>query len=540
VWLAVGAGLLVTIVLGLLSEGAHHDDDLTHYLMARWAGWYPGYLLHIWGRPGCTLPLAGAAWIGDAATGWHAARVLSALATAAAALLAAEYARRTGIRRAWWVVVGCYLQPLNALLASTTLTENWTALYLMGALLLLHRGRRVAASAVFSLSLVSRHETLLLAPIWWVAVALAGAGGFRRLLSGGVVLWAPVVHNIAFRLVFDEWPAMIYFQPRGSSEYPPAGWLAYLPQALMAVPPVLAGLAILGSRFSVRRGDWLVPVMAGAYFLIHVALRAMGLFASGGYARFMVAVAPLIGILAVRGLEGVLAGRARRDAWVTLAAVWATGWVAVEVEAAAGRVELASVFAQAGRAVLAMMIFASLAMLLTTGPRWFAAVRGASTLFLCLVTAAQVGVLVHPLRPHADAVAMRRVADWLRERDLEDHPMFMTQPWLVHYLGLVENPRARKGPRLLATMPVGTVFTWDSTYSPSDFHRLPLASFEATPSYHKLQSFSWKAGTRRRQCVVFQKVAPTLVPREWEESYPPDLSARRQPVEGVYYLRPER
>ena len=47
---------VLTVTLGLLSDGAYHDDDLTHFLMARWVRWYPGYLLHIWGRPGLTVP----------------------------------------------------------------------------------------------------------------------------------------------------------------------------------------------------------------------------------------------------------------------------------------------------------------------------------------------------------------------------------------------------------------------------------------------------------------------------------------------------
>ena len=35
----------------------------------------------------------------------------------------------------------CYIQPLNALLAGTTLTETYTAFYLIAAILLVHSGR---------------------------------------------------------------------------------------------------------------------------------------------------------------------------------------------------------------------------------------------------------------------------------------------------------------------------------------------------------------------------------------------------------------
>ena len=61
---------------------------------------------------------------------------------------------------------------------------------------------------------------------------------------------------------------------------------------------------------------------------------------------------------------------------------------------------------------------------------------------------------------------------WLKARDLDQQPLFTTNPWATYFLDLVELPRAHKGPRLLASMPIGTVFVWDSLYSPSDYHHL--------------------------------------------------------------------
>src|SRR5438552_3288391 len=110
-WAPLIPCLIGTILLGLLSNGVHHDDDLTHFLMARWVRWFPVYLLHVWGRPGATIPMAAVAWIGDPAIGWHACRILSALVTAASAYLAARLAQRRGIGPPWLVVAACYLQP---------------------------------------------------------------------------------------------------------------------------------------------------------------------------------------------------------------------------------------------------------------------------------------------------------------------------------------------------------------------------------------------------------------------------------------------
>ena len=83
IWRALLPCFIGTILLGLLSNGVHHDDDLTHFLMARWTRWFPVYLLNVWGRPGATIPLAAVAWIGDTDTAWHACRLLSAVVSAA-------------------------------------------------------------------------------------------------------------------------------------------------------------------------------------------------------------------------------------------------------------------------------------------------------------------------------------------------------------------------------------------------------------------------------------------------------------------------
>ena len=65
-WLALtlGAFFLLTAALGLASRGVYQDDDLAHFLFARWAGWFPSYLLHVWGRPGLTIPLFAVSWLG--------------------------------------------------------------------------------------------------------------------------------------------------------------------------------------------------------------------------------------------------------------------------------------------------------------------------------------------------------------------------------------------------------------------------------------------------------------------------------------------
>lgn len=542
IWAVVPCALL-TILLGLLSDGVHHDDDLTHFLMARWVRWFPTYLIHIWGRPGLTIPLSAVSWFGDADTAWHAARVLSALVTAATALIAARLAARLGLRNAWLVVVACYLQPLNTLLSLTTLTENFCALYLIAAVALLHAGLPVRASAVFALALVTRHEAVILLPLWWAALVTARGGRRNWVFPATIALWAPMLHNAVFWLVFGRWPAGILFAPTGSTEHPALGLFGYVPQALLAIPPVVAGLALVGGIRFLRRDRWLIPLLAGLFFLTHAAITGFGLFASGGYGRFMVTVAPFVAILAVAGLEKIVQCVRERTPggahWLLPASIWPIGLLAFEVERRAGRIPIhdtRSIWAL--YAVSLAVIFTVFLSWRGSGRRWGPSVRRATVVLLVLTCVAQWASIVQPLRFRDDPHRVREVVKWLEDASLQDAPLFTTNPWFSYFLNLVEHPRAHKNGRLLATMPVGTIFVWDSRYSASDYHRLRLEAFQNDACYQHLKTFhAHRPGLIEMH--VFRKVAETPVPTASEPTYPANLMSGGEPFSGIFYLRPD-
>lgn len=536
VWLAIGPLFALSVGLGLLSDGAYHDDDLTHFLMARWSRWFPGYLLHIWGRPGLTIPLASVSWIGDSQTAWHLARVLSALATAASAMFAADVAGRIGIRRRWIVVILLYAQPLAMLLSFTTLTENWTALYLIAAVALLYRERLLLGSLVFSCALVSRHEAIILLPLWCGAVWMRRVSVGRGVVTLATSLWAPLAHNVAFFLVYDEWPVRVYFEATGSTQYLPTGWLTYIPQTFYAIPPVLGALAILGGGEVLRRRAFLVVAIPAVFWATQAVLRAFGLFASGGYARFLVSVAPFVALLAAAGLESCFRGRRLRAACIVCAGLLALGWLAIELECASGRWVPPNWVPGTLRVTASALVLICLAAAFTRADRSRAIVPLAAVMLMatCLL---QIIALVRPLRLSAEARAVHGLCVWLHREGLGRRPLFATDPWLPYFAGLVENPRARKGPELLASMPEGTIVVWDSTYSPSDFHRIPRELLDTNAAYDELTFRPASSG--RSAFRIYQKVAPTTEPVSTLPPYPPDLTSRSRPVRGIYYVRDE-
>ena len=139
-----------------------------------------------------------------------------------------------------------------------------------------------------------------------------------------------------------------------------------------------------------RQGRALIPAFAGVYLAAHVAIKASGVYGSGGYGRFMVAVAPFVAILAVAGLNEVVA-RARRQLpcrwqWMAMAAVWAVGLLAFEIEQRAGRIGLHDprvIWALRGVAVAAVM----LSMLSAFAARGKLLLPGMTAAFLALTCA---------------------------------------------------------------------------------------------------------------------------------------------------------
>lgn len=540
--LAILPFFALTIAFGLLSDGVHHDDDLTHYLMARWSGWYPSYLLHVWGRPGLTVPLAAVAWIGDRETGWHAARILSAVVTAASALLAARMAHRLNVRPPWLVVAVCYLQPLAALLGFTTLTENFTAFYLIAAIALFQANRPLVASIVFSLVLVTRHETAVFLPIWLIALCGQSIPWSRRGIAAALSIWAPVVHNVLFYSVFGAWPLRIFSQAGGSTEYTAQSIWSYIPDALYAVPPAIAGFALLGAIAMLRHRQWLIPAVAVTFFATQVAIKWLGVYGSGGYGRFMVVVAPFIAILAVAGItDAATRLRERRPIGLSsllFASVWLVGLLAFEEQ----RLERNQVWSSQSLWLIRGTVGAIFALLLVHGAivrrgahRFSTRAVAAILLVTCLI---QCACIVRPLCLRPRDKLVQRTVNWLEQKSSIDSPFFATNPWFAYFLDLAEDPRAHKDAALLASMPVGTIFVWDSIYGGSDFHQLDAAVFDRDSHYELLNILRLNEETSMT-LRVYRKTSPTPLPTTRPNYYPP-VPEDQEPVLGIYYTRMRR
>ncbi len=494
--------------MALQSNGVYHDDDLTHLQFARWAWTHPGYLLDAWGRPGFTVLYAAPAKLG-----WTAARLFSGVLTGLTAWFAYCIGRRLGVRHAWIVPALLWLQPLVFSLSYTTLTEPVMAFYLSGAMLLLMRGRRAASAAVLSLCLVTRHEAAVLLPVWAAAIwikrgrAAGGAGGlsltnFRRCLPvWALLLWAPAVHNLLAWLALDAAPSSLYLQPRPTDFYGAGGWLTMFVRWIECSGAPLIMLAFAGAVVLWRSADGRIWLACGAaYLAAHVLLHRFGLFATGGYARFLVAIGPVVAVSAGAAVSGFVERAAAvwhrlpaRDAQ-RAAELGGHRPIGCATPEAPVRSLLAAV--AAGGVLLWLSAEAVEPRWLWAGLRWPVLMLAAAGILLGRVSVRPVAVAAtmacpawllwtafgQPLNqcsPHRlteDQLLIRQAADWIRAAGLAERRIVSANSWVPEFLNLTRTPDAQP-PRIafVHSLRTGDLFVWDARYCPG-LNELPLSA----------------------------------------------------------------
>jgi hypothetical protein len=339
----------------------------------------------------------------DALGGLRGCRVLSALLTGLTALLAYGIAREitrddpVGGRLVWLAPALVWLQPLVLTLAQTTLTETPAALYVALAVWLALRRRTVAAAAVVSLLFVTRIETVVFAPL--LALGLLRTPSPIR---GWIALaWAPTAWILAVILlrVSPEASPFVLLERSYVDAYGTGPWHHFAVRWLIAAGVGVLALAAAGTVHAGKRA-WLPAGAALAYFLLHTVLFRFGLFASGGYERFLVPVAGLLGALGAVGAGALFFGRGRGAPVAALVVLAAAPLALLEHDVPPVVRGVAVVLAAFGA-------LGAVGLLLARGRfRRAAVVVGTMTLVL---TVAEAVLLVRPLRVAGAPPAAARI-----------------------------------------------------------------------------------------------------------------------------------
>jgi hypothetical protein len=538
-------GMALSIICGRIHpDGIIHFDDLTHYLFARWAWTWPKYLLHDWGRPGFTM-----LYFLPAGLGWGACRILSAVLTAAAAWLAFRVAQSWRIPSAWAVVPLCYAQPLFFQLSQTTLTETPLAFYLMCSIYAANKDRWALSAAVLSLAFITRHEAIVFLPIYLFHAFRAGAiqNPKSKINNCLALLWAPLLINF-LAVLFGVTPSIkLLFAPHATSQYGHGGWLTYFARSMEAFGPGIMAMALVGlgplwkceampssrdyavaTRTKIQNSVGFLVSSMIIYFLAQTLLRALGLYASGGYARFLVPISPLVAISALAGWHalgqaqglkpGALEDPPRPQApslrpQALLAASMLLLWISMERQIVLynqARDELAEM-PQVHYAKLAIRVAAAVMVALC-----FFAIRDPHSRIRNILTrSAMVSLillaiyaLAGPLKPPPEAAAIRNIHAWVQQHGLAARPVISANVWIDYVFGKMLPPDRPATRQEADSAPPGTLFIWDRKFAPDDDHRLPLTSFQASPEWRLVTRVPGPSSEASLSFAVFEKIAP--------------------------------
>ncbi|MGN6368252.1 MAG: hypothetical protein ACTHN5_08340 [Phycisphaerae bacterium] len=305
--------LAFSAAMALLSPGFLEFDELTHFLKARQLPHNWHILLDIWARPACTGLYGLAAII----AGLPAARLLAVAITALTGAATMQlldliprpttdgYFART--RKGWaWLLL--YAQPLFLLNSFTVMTEMLLACAWAWAALLIARKHFKSAGLLIGLGILARPEGAAAIAAWCGIIWILPQVKLQtRALSTALALLPPIAWWLTGALAYHN-PAWMrsQFPWHWQSQYGKTGAL-FLFSALAALAlwmwlPVMVGAARI-LREKNRPALALLVAPAAAFFLLHSLLGALGLLGSMSLPRYFIAVAPMLAILAVAGLE---------------------------------------------------------------------------------------------------------------------------------------------------------------------------------------------------------------------------------------------
>ncbi len=174
-WYLLGAILLFLLYLVFGSDGYFGGaDNITHYMIARYAFRHPELFLNAWGRPLFTIPAAPFAQFG-----LEGVKIFNCLAGLATAWLVYRIACRARLRNPDMAIILVIFTPLYLMMLPTAMTEVVFGLVVTLALFLFMRKSYIASAIVISFVPFARTEGFLFLPLYLTALAATGWYRYR-------------------------------------------------------------------------------------------------------------------------------------------------------------------------------------------------------------------------------------------------------------------------------------------------------------------------------------------------------------------------
>lgn len=286
--------LAILVVITLYYKELYQEDSYTHYLMAKYAWKHSWLFLDIWGRPIPTTVLSFVAPFGLLPT-----KVLTIFISLLCVLITYRIARAERLRYSEYIIPFLIFQPYYLLLSVNPLTEIIFATILTISLLFLIHKNYLISTIICSLLPMVRPEGFFFLIFWmtiliyikkWKIILLLGLGiflwNFLGFLQSGDIVW-----------LYNNFP---WFGQRG---FYGSGSIFHFIFLLPEITGILLPLFLIGLAYLLTQKKLLFPVIFLFFFILHTILWKFGFYKSGGYARYFVAIAPIIAIISLWGFE---------------------------------------------------------------------------------------------------------------------------------------------------------------------------------------------------------------------------------------------
>lgn len=296
------------IIWGLFSFLAidlYQEDDVLHYLIAKYSWKHPLLFLDIWGRPLVTLLFSIPAQVSLGLTRFLSS-LISLIVVYLTTYLAQIVLKKNEVRL---VIPFLVFQPFYFLLSFSILTELIFSLIFILWLIFVYKKRYTLATLFIALTPLARPEGFFFIILWAFIILFSSnllvfARIFLIVMSGIVViLW----NTAGFLISSDPLWLLHSFPWGGQQAYYGSGSAFYY----ILLLPIITGIGafpffMYGLFHLIRSKKFLLPGIFIFFLLLHTMLWTFGLFRSAGFLRYFVCISPAIAIICVVGYKRII------------------------------------------------------------------------------------------------------------------------------------------------------------------------------------------------------------------------------------------
>ncbi len=281
------------------SPRPYDDDNIGRYFMAQTAFSQPSFFLDVWGRPLCILLFSLPAQIG-----YVACEIVTAVLSLFTVYWTYRAARAAGLRYAWTALFFVFFQPLFLSTSYSLCAEPIAAFFMALSLFFYYSNKTWQAALVLSFAPLARTELAILLPLFglvflkdkkFIAFLLLGTGLLVYQISGMIVKGDPLF--------------LVTASQSFASAYQNGPWDHYFLRYVFIVGPVVLTLMFLQFADEIRsRRINILSISTLLLFAFHVVMYWKGSGIVVGFLRHFVAIVPMVGLLALSGLNVFLQG----------------------------------------------------------------------------------------------------------------------------------------------------------------------------------------------------------------------------------------